>query len=38
LLDELSQGRSVEVNRRLIEDNAGLAGEVAVAYGQLTTA
>ena len=34
LLDELSEGRSVEVNRRLIEDNAGLAGEVAVAYSQ----
>ncbi len=38
LLDELSEGRSVEVNRRLIEDNAGLAGEVAVAYSQLVTA
>jgi pseudouridylate synthase len=38
LLDELSHGRSVEVNRRLIEDNAGLAGEVAAAYTQLTTA
>jgi pseudouridine-5'-phosphate glycosidase len=38
LLDELTQGRSVEVNRRLIEDNAGLAGEVAVAYNQLVTA
>jgi pseudouridylate synthase len=38
LLDELSDGRSVEVNRRLIEDNAGLAGEVAVAYTQLTAA
>ncbi|HEY2523050.1 MAG TPA: pseudouridine-5'-phosphate glycosidase [Streptosporangiaceae bacterium] len=38
LLDELSGGRSVEVNRRLIEDNAGLAGEVAVAYTQLVTA
>jgi pseudouridine-5'-phosphate glycosidase len=38
LLDELSDGRSVEVNRRLIEDNAGLAGEVAVAYTQLVTA
>jgi pseudouridine-5'-phosphate glycosidase len=38
LLDELSDGRSVEVNRRLIEDNAGLAGEVALAYTQLTTA
>jgi pseudouridylate synthase len=38
LLDELSDGRSVEVNRRLIEDNAGLAGEVAAAYTQLITA
>lgn len=38
LLDELSGGRSVEVNRRLIEDNAGLAGEVAVAYSQLAGA
>ena len=38
LLDELSEGRSVEVNRRLIEDNAGLAGEAAVAYGQLESA
>ena len=38
LLDELSDGRSVEVNRRLIEDNAGLAGEVAVAYSHLEQA
>jgi pseudouridine-5'-phosphate glycosidase len=38
LLDELSEGRSVEVNRRLIEDNAGLAGEVAVACSQLEQA
>ena len=38
LLDELSEGRSVEVNRRLIEDNAGLAGEAAVAYNQLQRA
>ena len=38
LLDELSEGRSVEVNRRLIEDNAGLAGEAAVAYSQLERA
>jgi pseudouridine-5'-phosphate glycosidase len=37
LLDDLSQGRSVEVNRHLIADNAGLAGEVAVAYSQLTS-
>ncbi|HUC57939.1 MAG TPA: pseudouridine-5'-phosphate glycosidase [Streptosporangiaceae bacterium] len=32
LIEELSDGRSVEVNRRLIVDNAGLAAEVAVAY------
>jgi pseudouridine-5'-phosphate glycosidase len=32
LVEELSDGRSVEVNRRLIADNAGLAAEVAVAY------
>ena len=38
LLDELSDGRSVEVNRRLIEDNAELAGEVAVAHSQLESA
>ena len=35
LVHELSDGRSAEVNRRLIEDNAGLAGEVAVAYAEL---
>jgi pseudouridine-5'-phosphate glycosidase len=29
---ELSDGRSAEVNRQLIADNAGLAAEVAVAY------
>jgi pseudouridine-5'-phosphate glycosidase len=29
---ELSGGRSVEVNRRLIADNAALAGQVAAAY------
>ena len=28
----LSDGRSVEVNQRLIADNAALAAEVAVAY------
>ena len=31
LVHELSGGRSIEVNRRLIADNAGLAAEVAVA-------
>jgi pseudouridylate synthase len=34
-VEELSDGRSVEVNRRLIADNAGLAAEVAVAYAGL---
>ncbi len=32
LVEELTAGRSVEVNQRLIADNAGLAAEVAVAY------
>lgn len=32
LVEELSAGRSVEVNQRLIADNAALAAEVAVAY------
>jgi pseudouridine-5'-phosphate glycosidase len=32
LVHELTGGRSAEVNRQLIEDNAALAGEVAVAY------
>ena len=32
LIEELTEGRSVEVNRALIADNAGLAAEVAVAY------
>jgi len=31
-IEELSDGRSVAVNQRLIADNAGLAAEVAVAY------
>ena len=31
-VEELSDGRSVDVNRRLIADNAGLAARVAVAY------
>ncbi|MBO0832380.1 MAG: pseudouridine-5'-phosphate glycosidase [Actinobacteria bacterium] len=35
-VEELSGGRSVEVNRQLIADNAALAGEVAVAYGAAT--
>lgn len=32
LIEELSDGRSVAVNRTLIVDNAGLAAEVAAAY------
>ncbi|MGD0687132.1 MAG: pseudouridine-5'-phosphate glycosidase [Streptosporangiaceae bacterium] len=32
LVAERSDGRSAEVNRQLIADNAGLAAEVAVAY------
>jgi pseudouridine-5'-phosphate glycosidase len=32
LIEDLSDGRSVEVNRALIADNAGLAADVAVAY------
>ncbi|MGP7999070.1 MAG: pseudouridine-5'-phosphate glycosidase [Streptosporangiaceae bacterium] len=35
LVHELSGGRSAEVNRQLIEDNAALAAEVAVAYAEL---
>jgi pseudouridine-5'-phosphate glycosidase len=35
LIEELSDGRSVEVNRALIADNAGLAAEVAVAFAGL---
>jgi pseudouridine-5'-phosphate glycosidase len=34
-LHERSGGRTVEVNARLIADNAGLAAEVAVAYAGL---
>jgi pseudouridylate synthase len=34
-VEDLSGGRSVEVNRRLIADNAGLAAQVAVAYAAL---
>lgn len=36
LVHELSGGRSVEVNRRLIADNAALAAEVAVAHARET--
>jgi pseudouridylate synthase len=36
-VEELSGGRSVEVNQRLIADNAALAAEVAVAYAELTS-
>jgi pseudouridine-5'-phosphate glycosidase len=35
LVEELSEGRSVTVNERLIADNAALAAEVAVAYAGL---
>jgi len=35
MIEELSGGRSVAVNRALIADNAGLAGEVAVAHAVL---
>jgi pseudouridylate synthase len=35
-VEELSGGRSVEVNRRLIADNAALAAQVAVAHAGLT--
>ena len=38
LVHELSGGRSVEVNRQLIADNAALAAETAVAYAQLENA
>jgi pseudouridylate synthase len=34
-VEELSGGASVEVNRRLIADNAALAAQVAVAYAEL---
>jgi pseudouridylate synthase len=37
LVEELSAGRSVEVNQRLIADNAALAAEVAVAYAGART-
>ncbi len=35
LVHELSDGRSAEINRKLIEDNAALAAEVAVAHAEL---
>jgi pseudouridine-5'-phosphate glycosidase len=34
-LHELSDGRTLEANRRLVADNAGLAAEVAVAYARI---
>ena len=34
LVEELSDGRSVQVNHQLIADNAALAAEVAVAYAR----
>ncbi len=34
-VEDLSDGRSVEVNRRLIADNAELAAQIAVAYAGL---
>ena len=38
LVEELSDGRSIEVNQRLIADNATLAAEVAVAYASRAAA
>ena len=37
LVEELTGGRSVEVNQRLIADNAALAADVAVAYARAVT-
>jgi pseudouridine-5'-phosphate glycosidase len=37
MVEELSGGRSVEVNQRLIADNATLAAEVAVAHAAIST-
>ena len=34
-LYELSGGRTLEANRKLVADNAGLAAEVAVAYARI---
>jgi pseudouridylate synthase len=38
LVEELSGGRSVQVNQQLIADNAALAAEVAVAYAIVSQA
>jgi pseudouridylate synthase len=35
-LHEQSDGRTIELNKQLIAENAGLAAEVAVAYSKLT--
>jgi pseudouridine-5'-phosphate glycosidase len=35
-LHERSDGRTIELNKRLIAENARLAAEVAVAYSKLT--
>jgi pseudouridine-5'-phosphate glycosidase len=35
-LHERSDGKTIELNKHLIADNAGLAAEVAVAYSKLT--
>ena len=35
-LHEKSDGRTIEVNKNLIVENAALAAEVAVAYSKLT--
>ena len=35
-LHERSDGRTIELNKRLVAENAGLAAEVAVAYSKLT--
>jgi pseudouridylate synthase len=37
LIEDLSEGRSVAVNRALISDNASLAAQVAVAYAAAAT-
>jgi len=34
-LHEGSDGRTIELNKRLVVENAGLAAEVAVAYSKL---
>jgi pseudouridine-5'-phosphate glycosidase len=35
-LHERSDGRTIELNKRLVAENAGLAAEIAVAYSKLT--